>query len=107
MFQEFNLLDTFSLEDNIYLPLVLAGQPYQEMAKRLVPIAKQLGIQNILKKYPYEVSGGQKQRAAAARALITNPGWCWRMSPPALWTPGPRMNCCPCLGRLTGAARPS
>ena len=73
MFQEFNLLDTFSLEDNIYLPLVLAGQPYQEMAKRLVPIAKQLGIQNILKKYPYEVSGGQKQRAAAARALITNP----------------------------------
>lgn len=73
VFQEFNLLDTFSLEDNIYLPLVLAGQPYQEMAKRLVPIAKQLGIQNILKKYPYEVSGGQKQRAAVARALITNP----------------------------------
>ena len=73
VFQEFNLLDTFSLEDNIYLPLVLAGQPYQEMAKRLVSIAKQLGIQNILKKYPYEVSGGQKQRAAAARALITNP----------------------------------
>ena len=73
VFQEFNLLDTFSLEDNIYLPLVLAGQPYQEMAKRLVPIAKQLGIQNILKKYPYGVSGGQKQRAAAARALITNP----------------------------------
>ena len=73
VFQEFNLLDTFSIEDNIYLPLVLAGQPYQEMAKRLVPIAKQLGIQNILKKYPYEVSGGQKQRAAAARALITNP----------------------------------
>ncbi len=73
VFQDFNLLDTFSLEDNIYLPLVLAGQPYQEMAKRLVPIAKQLGIQNILKKYPYEVSGGQKQRAAAARALITNP----------------------------------
>ena len=73
VFQEFNLLDTFSLEDNIYLPLVLAGQPYQEMAKWLVSIAKQLGIQNILKKYPYEVSGGQKQRAAAARALITNP----------------------------------
>ena len=73
VFQDFNLLDTFSLEDNIYLPLVLAGQPYQEMAKRLVAIAKQLGIQNILKKYPYEVSGGQKQRAAAARALITNP----------------------------------
>ena len=49
VFQEFNLLDTFSLEDNIYLPLVLAGQPYQEMAKRLVPIAKQLGIQNTLR----------------------------------------------------------
>lgn len=73
VFQDFNLLDTFSLEDNIYLPLVLAGKHYAEMSQRLAPIAVQLGITEILKKYPYEVSGGQKQRAAVARALITNP----------------------------------
>lgn len=73
VFQDFNLLDTFSLEDNIYLPLVLAGKHYKEMNQRLQPIAEQLGITELLKKYPYEVSGGQKQRAAVARALITNP----------------------------------
>ena len=73
VFQEFNLLDTFTIEDNIYLPLVLAGKPYDEMKKRLEPIAAKLGITELLKKYPYEVSGGQKQRAAVARALITNP----------------------------------
>lgn len=73
VFQEFNLLDTFTLEDNIYLPLVLAGKSYKEMHERLTPIAAQLGIAELLKKYPYEVSGGQKQRAAVARALITNP----------------------------------
>ncbi len=73
VFQDFNLLDTFSLEDNIFLPLVLAGQPYAEMRRRLTPIAQQLGIGALLKKYPYEVSGGQKQRAAVARALITRP----------------------------------
>lgn len=73
VFQEFNLLDTFSLEDNIYLPLVLAGKTYAEMSTRLKPIAVKLGILDLLKKYPYEVSGGQKQRAAVARALITNP----------------------------------
>lgn len=73
VFQEFNLLDTFTLEDNIYLPLVLAGAPYQEMRRRIEPIAAMLGIDQLLNKYPYEVSGGQKQRAAVARALITNP----------------------------------
>ncbi|MDO5424164.1 MAG: ABC transporter ATP-binding protein [Eubacteriales bacterium] len=73
VFQDFNLLDTFSLEDNIYLPLVLAGKSYQVMHQSLEPIAEQLGITGILKKYPYEVSGGQKQRAAVARALITEP----------------------------------
>lgn len=73
VFQEFNLLDTFTLEDNIFLPLVLAGTPYREMQDRLRPIAAKLGIPGILKKYPYEVSGGQKQRAAVARAMITNP----------------------------------
>lgn len=73
VFQEFNLLDTFTLEDNIYLPLVLAGKTYAEMHSRLEPIAAQLGMTELLKKYPYEVSGGQKQRAAVARALITKP----------------------------------
>lgn len=73
VFQDFNLLDTFSLKDNIFLPLVLAGKKYDEMEKRLAPIAKKLGIESLLNKYPYEVSGGQKQRAAVARALITKP----------------------------------
>ena len=73
VFQEFNLLDTFSIQDNIYLPLVLAGVPYEEMERRLKPIADTLDISHILKKFPYEVSGGQKQRTAVARALITEP----------------------------------
>lgn len=73
VFQEFNLLDTFTLKDNIFLPLVLAKKSYEEMDKRLVKIAEELGIKNILEKYPYEVSGGQKQRAAVARAIITYP----------------------------------
>ena len=73
VFQDFNLLDTFSLRDNIFLPLVLAGKPYQDMNARLKPIAEKLGITELLDKYPYEVSGGQKQRAAVARALITMP----------------------------------
>lgn len=73
VFQDFNLLDTFTLEDNIYLPLVLAGKSYKEMSGKLETVAKRLGILPLLKKYPYEVSGGQKQRAAVARAIITNP----------------------------------
>ncbi len=73
VFQDFNLLDTFTLEDNIYLPLVLAGRSYQEMNAKLIPIAQKLEISQLLKKYPYEVSGGQKQRAAVARAIITDP----------------------------------
>ncbi len=73
VFQDFNLLDTFSLKDNIFLPLVLAGKSYDEMQAKIMPIATKLGIADLLEKYPYEVSGGQKQRAAVARALITNP----------------------------------
>ena len=73
IFQDFNLLDNFSLKDNILLPLVLEQVPPEEMEPRLMPVAKKLGIHDILQKYPYEVSGGQKQRAAAARALITKP----------------------------------
>ena len=74
VFQDFNLLDTFSLQDNIFLPLVLAGgMNFEEMNNRLRPIARKLGIYELLQKYPYEVSGGQKQRAAVARALITSP----------------------------------
>lgn len=73
VFQDFNLLDTFTLQDNIFLPLVLAGKSFEEMDSKLKFIAKKLGIEDILAKYPYEVSGGQKQRAAVARALITGP----------------------------------
>lgn len=73
VFQDFNLLDTFTLEDNIYLPLVLAGKKPKEMKERLWPVVQQLGIADLMKKYPYEVSGGQKQRVAVARAMITKP----------------------------------
>ncbi len=73
VFQDFNLLDNFTLRDNIFLPLVLAGMQYDDMEKRLSPMAKVLGIQDLLNKFPYEVSGGQKQRAAIARAIITEP----------------------------------
>lgn len=73
VFQDFNLLDTFSVQDNIFLPLVLSGRKYEEMKTRLTPIAQKLGITEILQKYPYEISGGQKQRTAIARAIITQP----------------------------------
>ena len=73
VFQDFNLLDTFSVQDNIFLPLVLSGTPYPEMRSRLEPLAAQLGLTPLLQKFPYELSGGQKQRTAVARALITQP----------------------------------
>ena len=73
VFQDFNLLDSFSTEDNIYLPLVLSGRDHREMRERLIPLAEKLGITGILKKFPYEISGGEKQRTAIARAVITNP----------------------------------
>ncbi len=67
------LADSLSLKDNIFLPMVLSGKSYDEMERRLLPLARRLSIDSVLEKYPYEVSGGQKQRAAACRALITNP----------------------------------
>lgn len=73
VFQDFNLLDTFTIKDNIFLPLVLSGMNHSQMEERLRPIAQQLGIADLMAKYPYEVSGGQKQRTAVARAIITNP----------------------------------
>lgn len=73
VFQDFNLMDTLSLKDNIFLPLVLAGTSFKEMNQRLQPLAEKLSIVELLEKYPYEVSGGQKQRAAVCRALITQP----------------------------------
>lgn len=73
VFQDFNLLDTLSIKENIYLPLVLSKQPHRMMKERIAPLAKQLGIEELLEKYPFELSGGQKQRAAVCRALMTNP----------------------------------
>ena len=73
VFQDFNLLDTLSVHDNMVLPLVLARKPHQEIAKRVQPIAALLGIEQLLDKYPYEISGGQQQRVAIGRAIIMNP----------------------------------
>ena len=73
VFQDFNLLDTFSLRDNIYLPMVLAGKKPEAMKAKAEPLAKRLGIEDVLDKFPYEVSGGQKQRAAVTRALMMDP----------------------------------
>ena len=73
VFQDFNLLDTFNLKDNILLPLVLQGVDYRKMNVRMMPIVKELGIAGLLEKYPYEVSGGQKQRICIARAILKKP----------------------------------
>lgn len=73
VFQDFNLLDTLSVKDNILLPLVLSRRPITEMMKKLVVTAENLGINQLQEKYPYEISGGQKQRVAVARAIITEP----------------------------------
>ena len=73
VFQDFNLLDTFNVADNIYLPLVLSKEPYALMKPKLEKLARPLGINHLLEKYPYEISGGQKQRLAIARAIAKNP----------------------------------
>lgn len=73
VFQDFNLLDTFNVKDNILLPLVLSKTPVPTMNQRVAALAPQLGLADKLTKFPYELSGGQQQRVAAARALITQP----------------------------------
>lgn len=73
VFQDFNLLDNFSIKDNILLPLVLANKKYKDMEARLEKVTKPLGIDKLINKNPYEISGGQRQRVAVARAIITNP----------------------------------
>jgi len=73
VFQDFNLLDTFSVKDNILLPLVLSDMKIEEMEARLYPVAESLELTDLLAKFPYEISGGEKQRTAVARAIITRP----------------------------------
>lgn len=73
VFQDFNLLDNFSVKDNILLPLVLSGESIKVMEDKLMPLARRLGIDKLLEKYPHEISGGEKQRTAMARAVITEP----------------------------------
>ena len=107
VFQEFNLLDTFSVEDNIYLPLVLAGVPQSQLGARLEPIAAKLGISELLKKYPYEISGARSSaRPLPARSSRT-PVCCWPTSRPARSIPAPRTSCCASSPISVPAARPS
>jgi len=73
VFQDFNLLDTLTIEENIALAPVIQGTSPQKIAGQVMDVAKKLGIQDILPKFPYEVSGGQRQRCACARALIAQP----------------------------------
>ena len=73
VFQDFNLLDTLSVKDNMILPLVLSNQPAKQMDSRVKPVANLLGIGDLLDKFPYELSGGQQQRVAIGRAIITQP----------------------------------
>ena len=105
VFQDFNLLDTLTLKDNIFLPLVLSGKKYTEMESRIAPIAEQLGISKLLNKYPYEVSGGQKQRAAIVRALITQPQLILPMNRAVRLIPDRRMSFWDSLMRSTITGR--
>ena len=107
VFQEFNLLDTFSVEDNIYLPLVLAGVPQRELSARLEPIAARLGITELLKnirmKFPVARSSARPSPARSSRT----PGFCWPTSRPARWTPRRQTSCCACSPTSAAAGRRS
>ena len=105
VFQDFNLLDTFSLQDNIFLPLVLAGKKYDEMKSASTPSPTGWAFGSCCKKFPYEVSGGQKQRAAIARAIITYRSSSWPMSTGA-WTPAPPGRYWTSSRTSTAAAKP-
>jgi putative ABC transport system ATP-binding protein len=105
VFQDFNLLDTFSVKDNILLPLVLSGMEIKEMEARLYPLAESLEIAHILDKFPYEISGGEKQRTAVARAVITRPKLVWPMNRRVHWIPNQRPNCLIFLPICTKTAR--
>lgn len=108
VFQDFNLLDTFSVKDNALLPLVLGGMPYSQMEERIYPLARRLGINDILNKFPYEISGGQKQRCAIARALITQPQLVLAdEAHRAPWIQGPPRACWSCSSKSTGRGKPS
>ena len=96
VFQDFNLLDTFSLRDNILLPLVLSGMAYGEMTKRLTPLAKKLGIGDIMDNTPTRSPAGRSSGPPLPGPASPSPGFCWRTSPPAPWTPGPRTSCWTC-----------
>ncbi|MGE7763184.1 ABC transporter ATP-binding protein [Peribacillus sp. NPDC097895] len=73
IFQDYNLLDSLTVKENILLPLAIAKVPVKEINSLVNRIAKVFGIEDLLAKYPYQISGGQKQRTAAARALVTEP----------------------------------
>lgn len=106
VFQDFNLLDTFSLRDNIFLPLVLSHKGHAEMAARLAPIARQLGIEALLDKYPYEVSGFVISAQPWPARLSQSRRLCWRTSLQARWIPRRPQSCCACSARSTAVARP-
>ena len=86
VFQDFNLLDTLTISENIALALAINGAPAGEVEPRIREMAGKLNIRDILDKYPYQVSGGQKQRCACARASSITQSCCWLTSPPARWT---------------------